>query len=419
MATLKKPKPKYFYVVGLSYKKADIEIRGKFSLHKTAQKSLLLQGKQKGITPLVVLSTCNRTEVYGAAENPYQLISLLFKHSKGTEEDFEKVGFVYKEQEAINYIFQVGAGLESQIIGDFEVIGQLKQAFMRSKALGLINAYFERLFNSVIHTSKRLKNETKISSGITSVAYAPVDYILNSIENVNKKNILLFGLGKLGRNTCENLIKHTNRQQVTVVNRTDKKTHAISQKLEVVFKRYDQLTTEISQADLLIVATGAQKPTVSLKNLNLHKPLLVLDLSIPQNVAPNVSDNKYVTLIHLDELSKTTNETIKERQEDIPKAEKIIEEEKDEFLKWLHSRRYAPTIQALKKKLETIKEKEIDYHNKKAKDFDKKHTNQVSSRIIQKVTTHFATHFKRQDENLEESKAWVEKVFQLNTEHYE
>jgi len=205
---------KHFYTIGLSYKKADADIRGHFSLTEEAKENLLIQAGREGIDGILLTSTCNRTEIYGFAEHPFQLIKLLCEHTHGTVEEFEKVAYVYKNKQAIAHIFRVGTGLDSQILGDFEIISQLKVAFVRSKNLGLVNAFLERLVNAVIQASKRIKNETEISSGATSVSFASVQYILKNIENVSEKNILLFGTGKIGRNTCENLVKHTRNNHI-------------------------------------------------------------------------------------------------------------------------------------------------------------------------------------------------------------
>ena len=126
-------KPKTFYSIGLSYKKADAEIRGKFSLDAKAKTKVLLQAKEEGIVSLIVTSTCNRTEIYGYADHPFQLIKLVCENSNGTVEDFQKVGFVYKNQEAIDHMFRVGTGLDSQILGDFEISGQIKNSFEESR----------------------------------------------------------------------------------------------------------------------------------------------------------------------------------------------------------------------------------------------------------------------------------------------
>jgi len=161
MENIKISKPTTFYAVGLSYKKADAEMRGKFNLDGIAKANLLEQAKCEGIEALIVTSTCNRTEIYGFAQHPFQLIKLLCENSHGTVEDFQKVAYVYKSLEAVNHMFRVGTGLDSQILGDFEIISQIKMAFNESKERHLVNNYMERLVNSVIQTSKKSRMKLK------------------------------------------------------------------------------------------------------------------------------------------------------------------------------------------------------------------------------------------------------------------
>ena len=294
----------YFYSVGLSYKKADAEIRGRFSLDALAKTRLLEQAKEEGIESLIVTSTCNRTEIYGFAEHPFQLIKLICENSQGSVEEFQKVGFVYKNQEAISHMFRVGTGLDSQILGDFEIISQIRTSFSQSKTLGLANNFMERLVNAVIQASKKIKTDTEISSGATSVSFASVQYIIKNVEDIGNKNILLFGTGKIGRNTCENLVKHTKNEHITLINRTKGKAEKLAGKLNLIVKDYSELHLELQKADVVVVATGAQNPTVDKAILNLKKPLLILDLSIPKNVNEDVQDLEGVTLIHMDYLSQ-------------------------------------------------------------------------------------------------------------------
>lgn len=404
-----------FYAVGLSYKKADAEMRGKFSLDEQAKTNLLHQAKAEGIDSLIVTSTCNRTEIYGFAQHPFQLIKLLCENSQGTVEDFQKVAFVYKNSEAINHMFRVGTGLDSQILGDFEIISQLKNAFVISKELNLVNAFLERLVNAVIQASRKIKNETEISSGATSVSFASVQYIFKTVEDIASKNILLFGTGKIGRNTCENLVKHTKHEQITLINRTKEKAERLARKLDVIVKDYADLQIELQEADVVVVATGAQNPTVDKAILNLKKPLLILDLSIPKNVNENVRDIEGVTLVHMDELSQITDETLENRKKHIPAAEAIIEEIKDEFMAWTKQRKFAPTIHALKAKLNTIKEGELNFQRKKLANFDEEQAELITARIIQKITNHFANHLKDDETMVDESIEWIEKIFQLET----
>jgi len=404
-----------FYAVGLSYKKADAETRGKFSLDAKAKTNILQQAKLEGIDSMIVTSTCNRTEIYGFAQHPFQLIKLMCENSIGTVEDFQNVAYVYKNQEAISHMFRVGTGLDSQILGDFEIISQIKNSFVESKSFGLANSFLERLINAVIQASKRIKNETEISSGATSVAFASVQYILNNVEGISQKNILLFGTGKIGRNTCENLVKHTKNDHIVLINRTKDKAEKIAGKFNLIVKDYTELQLEIQKADVLIVATGAQNPTIDKDILNLKKPLLILDLSIPKNVNENVKTLDNVSLVHMDYLSQLTDDTLEKRKLHIPAAEAIIDEVKLEFISWMKARKFAPTIHALKEKLNSIKDGELDFQRKKIANFDQEQAEIISNRIIQKITTHFANHLKDDNTMVDESIEWIEKIFQIET----
>src|SRR5690554_1906759 len=372
-------KNKSFYAIGLSYKKADEHVRGLFTLSNETKEQLIVQAKQQGLDSLLVISTCNRTELYGFAEHPFILIKLLTDFSKGTVDDFHQVGYVYKNQEAVSFFFEVATGLDSQILGDFEIISQIKTSFIQSKSLGMSSAFMERLINSAIQASKRVKTETEISSGATSVSFAAVQYILKEVEQVSEKNILLFGTGKIGRNTCENLVKHTKNDHITLINRTKDKAQKIAGKFNLIVKDYADLQEEIQKTDVLIVATGAQNPTIDKELLNLKKPLLILDLSIPKNVNENVLEAEGVELVHLDQLSQMTDDTLEKRKQYVPQAMQIIEEIKDEFITWTQARKFAPTIHALKAKLEEIKENELKYQKKKLENFDEEQANIITS----------------------------------------
>jgi glutamyl-tRNA reductase len=408
-----------FYAIGLNYKKADAEIRGHFSVDEAAQQRILEAAKQEGIQSLTVISTCNRTEMYGIAQHPFQLIKLLCEHTHGTVEEFEKVAYIHKNREAVSHLFTVGTGLDSQILGDFEIISQLRNGFRRSKKLGLLNAYMERLANAVIQASKRIKNETDISTGATSVSFAAVQYIMAHVPYVSQKNILLFGTGKIGRNTCENLIKHTKNEHITLINRTKATAEKVAGKFNLIVKDYADIQSEIAQTDVLIVATGAQQPTISKELLYLKRPLLILDLSIPKNVSDDVKENPFVTLVHLDELSSVANQTLEQRAEHLPMAKQIISEIEEEFNDWAQHRHFVPTVKALKTKLSEIKAGEIDYHRKKLTDFNEAQAELLSDRIIQKITTQVVNHLKQANGSTELHLDMLEKMFQLESVHRE
>lgn len=409
-------KTTHFYAIGLSYKKADAKMRGRFSLSDEAKKNLLTQAKTNGIESLIVISTCNRTELYGFAEHPFQLINLLCQNTKGTVEAFQNIAYVYKQKQAINHLFRVGCGLDSQILGDFEIISQIKHAAKLSKKTNLLNAFTERLINSVIQASKRIKTETELSSGATSVAFAAVQYIMNTVEAISNKNILLFGTGKIGRNTCENLVKHTKNSHITLINRTKARAQAIAGKFNVVVKDFEDLQAEINASDVIIVATGAQTPTVNKTLITSTKPKLILDLSIPKNVDDNVKTLNHVTLMHMDDLAKITDHTLQKRKTFVPKAEAIIEEVKTEFNAWLNTLKLVPTIQAIKHKLTDYKNAELNLQRKKIDNFNEAQAELISNNIVQKITNQFAHHLKEDQNTLNESLELIKQIFQLNIE---
>ena len=398
--------------IGVSYKKADVASRGQFSLSLRAQQKLLEAAQAKQILSITVHSTCNRTEIYAHGAETKELVELLCVFSQGNRDVFSKIGYVLKGEDALNHLFRVGTGLDSQILGDFEIIAQLKKSFIRSKKMGLLDSLFERLFNSVIQASKRIKNETQISSGTTSVSYASVRYILDHIDNPDLKNILLFGMGKIGRNTCENLVKHTQNDHIVLINRTRKRAEKMAGKFKLIVKDYADLPVEIRKADIIIVATGAEKPTLSKSLIHTESPLLVLDLSIPKNVDDDVLDLPNVTRIHIDELSRITDNTLTERQKEIPKAEAIIGEVVQEFTDWLGTRSFAPTVQALKQMMEKLEQQALAQHQKKHPHLKSEEATLLSQHLIQKITNRVANHMRNSD-NTAESVKTIQDVFNI------
>lgn len=409
--------PRKFYNVGLSYKKADVQTRGKFSISKENQVLLLQDAKAQGIDGIFVLSTCNRTEITGFADHPFQLIKLLCQYSHGTVDEFVQVSTVHKGPDAIEHVFKLATGLSSQILGDYEIVGQLKQSFRVAKEQGTVNAYLERLINLVIQASKRVKNKTKLSSGTTSVSYAAIQYIVENYVDSDSKNILVYGLGKMGKYTCKNLREYTKNENVCLINRTNEKAADFAKEHDGIrYAPFKNLSEEISKADILIVSTGASEPTVTFNHVEEGKELLILDLSMPKNVSEDLNNREEITLVDVDELSAITDKTLEIRKNEIPKAELIIDIYKDEFTEWINHRRFTPAITALKESLEVIQENEIRFHSKKIKGFDVEQAEIITSRFIQKITTKFVKHLKDENTQQVQSIEVMQKVFSLDTE---
>jgi glutamyl-tRNA reductase len=351
----------------------------------------------------MVISTCNRTELMGIVPDPSLLIDFLCLFSGGQRDLFLQKGYVLTDRQAIHHVFRVGCGLESQILGDFEIIGQLKKSFYTSKKAQMVNGFSERLLNAVIQSSKRIKTETQLSSGATSVSFASVHYILQNVEKVSQKNILLFGTGKIGRNTCENLIKHTQNDHIVLINRTEESAQNVAGKFNLVVKKIDDLETEIAKTDILIVATGAQDTTVNATLISDDKPLLILDLSVPSNVDSKLQELQKVTLVNLDELSQLTNQTLEKRKKYIPQAEEILHKVEEAFLQWVDHRKFAPTLKALKQKLLTGQEVEQDQA-------------EAFSQIVYRITGKVANYLKENPTKAEHTMALLQDVYQLDSE---
>lgn len=415
MENFNRTKNTYFYAIGISYQKADAALRGKFSLTDSDREKLYEQALTEGFVSLMVISTCNRTELYGFAEHPFKLIKLLCDFTRGEVNDFQQVGYVMKSHEAVSHFFNVATGIDSQILGDFEIISQIKKSFLLSKKHHLADAFLERLANAAIQASKKIKSETGLSSGATSISFASVKYILENASISEHTNILLYGTGKIGRNTCENLVKHISSDRITLINRTRGKAEKLAGKFDLVVKDYSQLKEEVAKADILVVATGAPEPTICPEHI-AGLPKLILDLSIPKNVSTEVGQMPGITLVHMDELSKITDETLEKRKSYLPDARAIIADIQGDFEEWVEGRKFAPALKTLKQKLEAIKADEIEIHSKKISDFNFDQAEILCDRIIHKLTTLFANHLKTHPQEFDDYVSFIQSIFATDEE---
>jgi len=406
-----------FYVIGLSYKKADVSVRSKFSVDIQNQEKLLLEAKESDISGVIIISTCNRTEIFGFAKNPYQFISLLCKYSKGSIDEFAKVSYVYKNNEAIEHFINIATGLDSQILGDYEIVGQLKDSFQHAKRLGTVNNYLERLYNIALQASKEVKNKTSLSSGTTTVSYAAIQYIKDHYSDFNNLNILIYGLGKIGSSTAKSCTKYLKNSKITIINRTDTVAFNLAKEIAVQPKKHIDLDQELIKADVIIVATGASNTTIESLQFQNKKEQLIIDLSIPRNVALEVNQIDHKTLIDVDLLSQKTKTTIENRKKQIPMVEKIIKKHQKEFLDWLHFRKNTPAINSLKKSLENIQKDAIFLHSKKHHDFNPEQTEEVTSVIINKIVSKFAMHLKDNNQQVNQSIQMMKQVFKVDVEN--
>ncbi len=401
-------------VLSISYEKADAEIRGKFAFFDDHIKSFANKIHEQDLGDAFVVSTCNRTEIYSTTKN-YLHIAELYCNTVGVQlSDFLKYVNVIQREDALFHLFRVAAGLESQIIGDFEIVSQIKNAYHRFKKYkDFSNPYLERAINSSIQISKRIKNETGISTGSASVSYAAVHYILNNVKHLHDKNILLLGVGEIGQNTIENLVKHVYQPKIKIANRSFEKAEKIADKYNIPQIDFNSFPEELKQTDVLIVATGAQKYIIDESNFPKDKEMLVIDLSIPNNVQKEVGDWENVTLIDVDQLSQTIQATMEQRKKEIPKAEEIIKEMAKEFVDWEKKRKLAPNINHFKNSLKKIEEHEMHTIHKKF-NYAKIEDMELSNKLVQKLTNRFAKYILENPSRADEITKIMEDILDIH-----
>lgn len=384
-----------FFLVGINHKSADVEIREKFSLNDQQTSHLMYDYKELGGDGMMVLSTCNRTEIYAFGNCPRDIVGLFCKYTENSIDLYYQHQNIKQNREAIEHLYRVGAGLESKILGDFEIIGQVKKSFSFAKEQGFQNTFIERLVNSAIQTSKKIKNQTELSSGASSVAFAAVQQVKKHIQNLKKSpKVLLVGTGKIGTTTCENLVNQTGLKDITLINRTEVKAERLANRFGVKHQDYSQLKESLDAADIILVATGAPIPTVLKEHFSTQKERLLLDLSVPRNVQPELGAYPEFKVIDVDQLSAVTEESVEKRRNQIPAAELIIEDMTKEFYTWLESRKVAPTLHAVRKKMETWKSKEIQGILKKYPELNAEHAEILANQILNKITGQFARQLK-------------------------
>lgn len=345
-----------FYIAGINYKKTDASVRGLFAVNNDHYVSILQKASSYFLDELFVLSTCNRTEIYGIAPCADSLVHLLCSETEGSAETFKELAYIKQGEEAIQHLFNVASGLDSQILGDYEIVGQIKQAAKFAKQQGFIGAFLERMINTVLQSSKAVKAQTALSGGTVSVSFAAIQFLMDNVQHISDKKIVLLGTGKIGRNTCKNLVDYLHTKNITLINRTPDKAIELAEELGVQNASFEQAGKYIQEADIIIVATNAEQPVIMKADLENSKSKILIDLSIPNNIDASAKELTHITLVNVDDLSKINDATLQKRQAEVPKAKAIIAEHTQEFTEWYSMRKNAPVLKAVKQKLQDMHE---------------------------------------------------------------
>ncbi len=340
-----------FYIAGINYKKTDATIRGQYAINHNQYTSILTNASFLNVSELFILSTCNRTEIYGMANSAEALVNVLCDETVGSRDTFRDLSYIKQGMDAVEHLFCVAAGLDSQILGDYEIVGQIKQAVKFAKDKGFIGTLFERLISFVLRSSKAIKNQTALSGGTVSVSFAAIQFLKENVTDIQNKKIVLVGTGKIGKNTCKNLVDYLAVTNITLINRTEDKATKLGRELQLAVASYNNVKEVIKEADIIIVATNAEEPVIKKEDLfNSDKKVLV-DLSIPYNIDPLVGELSNIRLVNVDDLSKINDETLQKRLAEVPRAKKIINEHIKEFIDWYNMRKNVFVLKAVKQKL--------------------------------------------------------------------
>jgi glutamyl-tRNA reductase len=345
-----------FWVAGINYRKTDATIRGQFAINNEQYANIISLAPVFDVNEFFILSTCNRTEVYGFASDVNNIIDLLCTQTSGTCTSFKQLSYVKNGAAAVNHLLEVAAGLDSQVLGDYEIVGQMKLSAKFAKDNGMVGAFLERLLNTALQSSKAIKTNTKLSGGTVSVSFGAIQYIRENVADYQNKSILLLGVGKIGRNTCKNLVDYLETKNVTLINRSMEKAQVLAEEFGLKYAPVEETEKYIKESDIIITATSAQKYLVTAEHLTGCNSKVLIDLCIPYNVDPAVKNLEGVSLMNVDELSKMKDETLQMRLAEIPKAKEIIREHQEEFIEWFAMRQNVPVLVSLKMKLNQIEE---------------------------------------------------------------
>lgn len=406
-----------FCIVGVNHWEATIEVREKFSI-SDAQKEALIEGaKREGIRSLFVISTCNRTEIVAQDASPRELIRLLITYSDASLDEFHTYGFEKEGEKAVQHLFQVTAGLDSQILGDLQIVKQVKEGYELASEMNAVDGELHRLMQHVFRAHKRSRNETSLGEGAATTAYAAVRFATNTFDNLSDKNILLIGTGKIGKVTCKNLVS-LGAKKVTLMNRTRDRAEFVADRFNLEVAGMDDMPAQIADADLVIVATGATDAIITMEHMQpsiadgCYK--VMLDLSVPRNIDPDVGDLDFVDVANMDYLTDVTDEAYQKREENIPLVKKIIEDELIDYKNWLSTQKVVPTIKALTQKFDDIREDEFDFFKNKIKDSDRDKVEKLTRRIVNKIAAYSIEHLRDHHES-EQVTQVVNEMFKLET----
>ena len=381
-----------FRVVSLSHKSAPVHIRELISLDELAIERLLLKLKEFfSVADALVLSTCNRTEVYYSHESDLsiELIKLIgiergLANAIGYRDYFQVLN---NEHETVTHLFRVAMGLEAQVVGDIQISNQVKRAYQTAADLELAGPFLHRLMHTIFFTNKRVVQETAFREGAASLSYATIELIESLTQNIFQPRILLIGVGEIGEDVARNMV-HLPTAQLKITNRTIAKAEEIGGPLGFEVIPFESCLTAIEEADVVVCSVRMPEPFLTkqlIEGINIPSYKVLIDLSVPRSIETSVEELPGVVLYNVDNIQSKATAALQNRLESIPSVEAILAESIEEFGAWQKEMVVSPTIQKLKQALEQIRQEEMSRYLKNADEKEYLLIDKVTKSMMQKI----------------------------------
>ncbi|KGR78671.1 glutamyl-tRNA reductase [Ureibacillus manganicus] len=353
-------------VVGLNYKTAPVEIREKLSfIESELPNAMAALKKEKSILEDVIVSTCNRTEIYAVVDQlhtgRYYIKQFLAKWFDIPVEQFEQHLYIRENDDSLNHLFRVTSGIDSMVLGETQILGQVKKSFLEAQEVGTTGTVYNQLFKQAVTFAKRAHNETTINENAVSVSYAAVELAKKIFGSLKHKHVAILGAGKMGELAAQNLAG-SGVGKVTVLNRTFEKAQMLAEKFNGQAKSMQELQCTLLEADILISSTGSTDYVIDfelmefVERLRKGKPLFMVDIAVPRDLDPKIGDLPNVFLYDIDDLQGIVEANLAEREKAAQEITEMITTEVIEFKDWIATLGVVPIISALRKKASTIQE---------------------------------------------------------------
>ncbi len=357
-------------VIGLNHKSADIDMRERLAFNgPKLEEGIRRVIELPGIHEAMILSTCNRVEIYCDVDEPERAsdtIKDFLSDFHGIDRgEIERAVYIHRDHDAVRHLFRVASSLDSMVIGEPQILGQLKDAFefaLDKKATGI---FLNRLMKKAISVAKRVRTETRIAENAVSISFAAVELAKKIFTDLSGRSFMLLGAGEMAELAARHLV-NGGVTDVKVANRTYESGRELARQFNGKAVRFEEFLNELLHTDIVICSTGA--PTYVLRKEQMQRvmkerrqrPVFIIDISVPRNIDPEINKIDNVYLYDIDDLQDVVDENIMERKKEAERAERIIDEEIEAFQKWVSSLDSFPTIIALRDKAEAIKKGEVE-----------------------------------------------------------